>query len=161
MVLYPTYTFMKLNLPFILLITVLISCNNDKNNVEQRPAIEGTWQLYSGTIVEKGDTTITDYTKNASMIKIINATHFSFLNHDLKKGKDSTSVFVAGGGRYTLTGNQYKESLEYCSAREWEGNDFEFTVNVKNDTLIQTGIEKVADLGIERLNIEKYVRFKE
>lgn len=52
------------------------------------------------------------------MIKIINETHFSFLNHDMKKGKDSTKVFVAGGGRYTLEGDQYNEFLEYCSARE-------------------------------------------
>jgi len=49
--------------------------------------LKGTWQLFSGTLIEKGDTTTTDYTKNTSFIKIINETHFAFLQHDLKKGK--------------------------------------------------------------------------
>jgi hypothetical protein len=152
---------MKTRLPFFLLITLYISCNNDKKGDEQSTSLDGTWKLLSGTIVEKGDTTVTDYTKNISMIKIINATHFSFLNHDLKKGKDSTGVFAAGGGRYSLIGNQYTEFLEYCSARDWEGHNFQFSITFKNDTLIQTGTEKVEDLGIERQNIEKYVRVKE
>jgi hypothetical protein len=151
---------MKTLLAIFLLITLLISCNNDKKEVEQ-PSLAGTWQLLSGTLIEKGDTTVTEYTKDISMIKIINATHFSFLNHDLKKGKDSTASFVAGGGRYSLTGDQYTEYLEYCSDREWEGHDFKFTVTIKNDTLIQTGIEKLEEIGIERLNIEKYVRVKQ
>jgi hypothetical protein len=94
------------------------------------------------------------------MIKIITPTHFAFLNHDLKKGKDSVAVFVAGGGSYTLEGDQYTESLEYCSDREWEGNTFHFTVNVSGDTLIQRGVEKIENLGVERLNIEKYVKVK-
>lgn len=92
------------------------------------------------------------------MIKIINATHFSFLNHDLNKGNDSTSTFAAGGGAYSLDGNMYTEFLEYCSYREWEGNTFPFTVTIKDDTLIQQGVEKIEDLGVERLNIEKYVK---
>jgi hypothetical protein len=151
---------MKTNFILILLITLCIACSDKKESA--KVPLPGTWQLVSGTIIEKGDTTVTDYTKKNSMIKVINATHFSFLNHDLQKGKDSTNnVFVAGGGRYTLTGDQYTEFLEYCSAREWEGHDFQFNVQVKNDTLIQTGTEKLEELGIERLNIEKYVRVKE
>jgi hypothetical protein len=147
-------------------ITVLsilsFSCNNTTKKVNEHEFdIEGTWQLISGTTVEKGDTTVTDYTKNQNMIKILNATHFSFLNHDLKKGKDSTTMFVAGGGRYTLAGDQYTEYLEYCSAREWEGNIFKFTITIEDDTLTQRGIEKVENIGVERLNIEKYTRVKE
>ena len=120
--------------------------------------IEGTWQLISGTIIENGDTTVTDYTRDQRMIKIINATHFSFLNHDLSKGKDSSAVFAAGGGRYTLSGDQYTEHLEYCSYREWEGNTFPFTLTIQGDTLTQRGVEKIENLGVERLNIEKYKR---
>ena len=122
--------------------------------------MQGTWRLLSGTLIEKGDTTVTDYSKNVSFIKIINPTHFSFLQHDLKKGKDSTAVFVAGGGRYSLKDSIYTEHLEYCSAREWEGNDFSFTVTIRNDTLTQSGTEKVAGTGINRVNIERYVRLK-
>jgi len=82
------------------------------------------------------------------------------LQHDLNKGKDSTAVFAAGGGSYTIKDSLYTEQLEYCSARNWEGNDFPFTVQIKNDTLIQSGVEKVESAGVNRINIEKYVRFK-
>jgi len=50
--------------------------------------------------------------------------------------------------------------LEYCTAREWEGSDFTFAITIKNDTLIQSGIEKVETAGVNRVNIEKYVRMK-
>jgi hypothetical protein len=154
---------MKKRIVYALLAGLICSCDSNKNTAlqEQDPSpLEGTWQLKSGTIIEKGDTTVTDYSQNQSMIKIINATHFAFLNHDLKKGKDSTAAFSAGGGVYTLEGNQYTEYLEYCSAREWEGNTFQFTVTIEGDTLIQRGIEKIENLGVERLNIERYTRVR-
>src|SRR5438270_9629371 len=105
-------------------------------------SIRGTWKLLKGTVIEKGDTTVTDYTRNTSFIKIINDTHFAFLQHDLHKGKDS-AVFVAGGGSYSLKDSSYTEHLEYCNAREWEGNDFPFHIAIKNDTLTIYGVEKV------------------
>jgi len=149
--------------PFIgiLFLVFTISCKEaTKNNLQATSAIpiQGTWKLLKGTLIEKGDTTITDYTKDLSFIKIINDSHFSFLQHDTRK--DSTN-FSAGGGRYTLTGNTYTEHLEYCSAKEWEGHDFTFTVTITNDTLIQTGVEKIEAQGIDRLNTEKYIRYKE
>jgi len=122
--------------------------------------VAGTWQLLRGTLIEKGDTIVTDYTKDVSFIKIINDTHFAFLQHDLKKGQDSTAVYVSGGGRYSLNDSLYTEHLEYCSARNWEGNDFKFTISIRGDTLIQTGVEKVENAGVNRVNIEKYIRLK-
>ena len=154
---------MKIKNGLILICSVLVSCGVKTQNEEQKQTlmpIVGTWQLISGTTIEKGDTVITYYTKNLSFIKIINDTHFAFLKHDLSKGKDSSAVFGSGGGSYSLVDSLYTEHLEYCSDREWEGNDFEFTITIKNDTLIQSGIEKVEDAGIIRLNIEKYTRFK-
>lgn len=142
---------------FVFFISCEMKTNKNSNEKLEIPIV-GTWKLLSGTLIEKGDTSITDYTKNISFIKIINDTHFSFLQHDLNKGKDSTASFVAGGGSYTLNDSLYTEHLEYCSAREWEGNDFSFVVEIKNDTLIQQGIEKVESAGINRLNIEKYIR---
>jgi len=146
---------------FILITLVFISCGSEKS----KPAIEktslpiaGTWKLISGTLIEKGDTVVTDYTQNKSFHKIINDTHFAFLMHDLSKGKDSTPAYSSGGGPYTLKDSTYTEHLEYCTAREWEGNDFTFTIVIKGDTLIQSGIEKIEKEGINRLNIEKYVR---
>ena len=154
---------MATNLPILAILTLfaLSSCgtNSEENNAAL--PIVGTWQLLSGTLIEKGDTTTTDYTKNKSFIKIINDTHFAFLLHDLNKGKDTTAAFTAGGGKYTLNDSTYTEHLEYCSAREWENNDFSFTLTLRNDTLIQRGIEKIEAEGIDRLNIEKYVRLKD
>jgi hypothetical protein len=78
--------------------------------------------------------------------------------HDLKKGKDSTAAYSSGGGSYTIKDSMYTEHLEYCSAREWEGNDFSFTMTIHGDTLIQKGNEIIESEGINRLNIEKYIR---
>ena len=101
---------MKQPLVPIVLFAVLISCNGKPQGDAQQStnSLQGTWKLLTGTIVEKGDSTITDYTKGKSFIKIINETHFAFLLHDLSKGKDSSSaVFSAGGGSYSLKGNSY------------------------------------------------------
>jgi hypothetical protein len=136
----------------------LFSCN-EKKPIEKN-SVTGTWKLLEATVIEKGDTTITDYTKGRSFIKIINDTHFSFLQHDLNGGKDSTASFTAGGGSYSLQGNKYTEHLEYCNAREWEGHDFIFTVKLRGDTLVQSGEEKIESQGISRLNTEKYTRVK-
>lgn len=145
---------------FFLLGLIFTSCIEKAQKPAALPII-GTWKLLSGTIIEGGDTTVTDYTKNLSFIKIINDTHFAFFNHDLTKGKDSLAVFGSGGGTYVLQDSLYTEHLEYCSDRAWEDNDFTFTVTIKNDTLIQQGIEKLENAGVNRLNIEKYVRWKQ
>ena len=139
---------------FFFTATLLLSCTVKK---EQKPSLNGTWQLVSGTMITKGDTTFTDYTKDQRMIKIINDTHFAFLKHDLTKGKDS-AIFVSGGGTYTLDGEKYTEQLVYCSDRAWEGHSFPFTVTVVEDILLQQGVEKVAD--VDQYIIEKYVRVK-
>ena len=154
---------MKISLGFVFISTILMSCGTETaQNASKTPTkpIIGTWQLVRGIVIEKGDTTVTDYTHHISFIKIINDTHFAFLQHDLNKGKDSTAVFVSGGGRYSLTDSVYTEHLEYCSDRGWEGNDFTFTVAIKEDTLIQRGMEKVESAGVNRVNIEKYIKVK-
>jgi hypothetical protein len=152
---------MKLPIAFVLISALLCACGgetkkNDAGGLSR--SLVGSWQLLSGTLIEKGDTSVTDYTKNVSFIKIINDTHFAFLKHGVNK--DSAANYNSGGGQYTLRDSSYTEHLEYCNEREWEGHDFAFTVSLKNDTLIQRGIEKVEKAGIDRLNIEKYVRLK-
>ena len=152
---------MKLVSAYAIFATTLMSCTgNMGGNTTKQPSISvaGTWKLVTGMLIEKGDTTVTDYTKRISFIKIINDTHFAFLQHDLTKGKDSGAVFGSGGGSYTLNDSLYTEHLEYCSDRNWEGNVFKFTLTIKNDTLIQSGVEKVEGAGVNRINIEKYIR---
>lgn len=154
---------MKIKIVFVIIITTVMSCKGKMENNTVKPShipVAGTWQLITGTIIDKNDTTVTDYTKKISFIKIINETHFAFLKHDLNKGKDSVPVFVSGGGSYSLSDSLYTEHLEYCSARNWEGNDFTFTITIMGDTLIQSGVEKIESEGVNRINVEKYIRVK-
>lgn len=146
----------------ILLGIIMLGCNTTETEAVQQNnnGLMGKWQLISGTLIEKNDTTITDYTQGKSFIKIINATHFAFMGHDLNKGKDSAAFYSSGGGRYDLKDSSYTEHLEYCNDRQWEGNSFNFTIHINNDTLVQQGVEKIDSLGVNRINIEKYVRLK-
>lgn len=142
----------------------ITSCSDNKKKSyipqDQVNSLVGTWKLISGTTIKDQDTTVTDYTKDQEMIKIINETHFAFLRHDLTKGMDSTAIYVAGGGEYSVEGNTYTEHLQYLNIREWEGNSFEFEFAIDGDTLITQGVEKVEDLGVEYYNIERYHRVK-
>ena len=151
---------MKLIFIYATLVVALLSCNTEPVRKQPTLPIVGTWKLISGTLIEQKDTVVTDYTQKISFIKIINDTHFAFLQHDLNQGKDSSAVFVAGGGRYTLSDSTYTEQLEYCSARNWEGNHFTFTLTLNGDTLVQKGLEVVESAGVNRINIEKYCRVK-
>ncbi|KAF2517232.1 hypothetical protein [Flavobacterium foetidum] len=146
---------MKKAISVLILISTISACNSEKKN-----PIIGTWRLVSAETTDK-DSTFSTFNANTKMIKIINETHFAFLNHDLKNGKDSTTaLYFAGGGKYTLKDSIYTENLEYFNNRDWENNKFEFIVKVQNDTLIQKGIEKVEKLGVDHIIIEKYVREK-
>jgi len=154
---------MKLLITGLLFCLALISCQPAATS-EKRAApvseLVGTWRLISGTTIQGKDTTVTQYSKDKLFLKIINGTHFSFVEHDLNKGKDSTASYSSGAGTYTLTDSSYTEHLQFCSDRAWEGNDFTFTILIRNDSLTQTGIEKIEKLGVNRLNIEQYVRVK-
>src|SRR5215470_17993174 len=154
---------MKKQLGIIAIVVLASSCNSSVEKSQTSSGkipIDGTWKLLTGTLIEKGDTTVTDYTHGKEFIKIINDNHFAFLSHDLSKGKNADSLFSAGGGPYKLTDSSYTEHLAYCNDRQWEGNDFTFIVIINNDTLIQKGVEKIDSLGVNRLNIERYVRVK-
>jgi hypothetical protein len=155
---------MNPRLVYIFLLFALISCETNQNpgkpTISVNPLV-GTWQLISGTTIQGKDTTVTDYTKNRKFIKIINASHFAFVGHDLNKGKDSLAFYTSGAGTYSLSDSIYTEHLQFCSDRVWEGNDFNFHIVIQNDSLTQTGIEKVEKIGVNRLNIERYVRLKD
>lgn len=117
----------------------------------------GTWELVSATTIEK-DSSFSTFDPTHKMIKIINPTHFAFLNHAMNPPKDSANQFSAGGGSYTLKDSVYTENLEYFSDKAWENHKFEFVVKISNDTLIQKGVEKIEKLGIDHIIIEKYKR---
>ncbi len=157
---HPQKRHMKFTLICLSLLTV-VACNTPATKEPSPAPIIGTWKLLSGTTIKGTDTTTTDYTKGKEMIKIITATHFSFLNHDLNHGKDSTASFTAGGGRVKIGEGKYTELLDYCNYREWEGGTFDFDYTVSGDSLSIIGIEKVEKADVNHLNIEKYIRVKQ
>lgn len=145
----------------------LAACNQP---VKQQPLVKevpieavitGTWKLVSAIKVIKADTSSTYPVKGQEeeMIKVVNASHFAFFKHDLKK-PGSKPVYDSGAGTYTLNGDTYTENLNYCNYREWEGHSFNFKVSFKGDTLVQKGIEKIEKLNIDQEIVETYVRVK-
>ncbi|GAB3509087.1 hypothetical protein GCM10027341_45630 [Spirosoma knui] len=137
--------------------SLVAGCNSKPAN----GSLNGTWELVSATTTEK-DSTFSTFDPSHKMIKIINDTHFAFLNHAIDRSKDSSvTAFTAGGGKYTLADSTYTENLEYFTDKNWENNTFKFTVNVVGDTLVQKGVEKVEKLGVDRIIIEKYKRVSE
>lgn len=141
-------------------IVFLMACNAPAEKKEAANPIIGTWRLVSGATITKGQTQANSYPKDQQMIKIINDTHFAFLNHTMNTAKDSSNKFDAGGGAYTLKGDQYIEHLDYYKDKAWEGKPFNFTVTFSGDTLVQKGVEKVEGTNIDRVIIEKYLREK-
>jgi hypothetical protein len=144
--------------PLLLAASIFTSCTTSDT---QKPLpLVGTWQLISATSTER-DSTFSTFNPKTKMIKIITPTHFAFFNHDLTQGKDSANVvFAGGGGEYTLKDSIYTEHLQYFNIREWEDHKFEFVVKIQNDTLTQSGVERIEKLGIDRVIVEKYVRVK-
>lgn len=143
-----------------LLIASLVALYGCQSKEISSPIV-GTWELVSATTTEK-DTSFSTFDPTHKMIKIINADHFSFLNHKLRPGKDSSSnEFSGGGGKYTLTDSVYTEHLDYFTDKQWEGNTFKFVVKIANDTLTQKGVERLEKLGIDRVIVEKYIRVTE
>jgi hypothetical protein len=125
---------------------------------EETTSILGTWQLLSVLTIEGPDSIWTDYTGRIKGIKMFNETHFAFFQHDLNQGKESDSLYVSGGGPYTYEDGIYTEQLEYCNFRVYENNTFEFELSVSGDTMIQRGMEEVAEAGINKYIYETYVR---
>jgi hypothetical protein len=150
---------MKIHALIFLAVATCTSCTRTTVTVTQSSPINGTWRMFAAKMIKGKDTTITFPVEGQEMIKILNNTHFAFFKHDLQHGKDSTkAVYDTGSGTYTLDGETYTEHLTYCNYREWEDKDFTFNLQVKKDTLIQKGIEKIEGLQVNQEIIEMYVR---
>ena len=142
------------------LITLVFSCNR----VKEKPMVEeiqkelniiGSWKLMYADVLENDSLQIKDM-RNTEFIKIINDSHFAFFNMN----ETNSDAFMAGGGSYTLLGNKYTEKLDFFKNRDYRGEIFHFTVEMKGDTLIQHGLEEIKEANIKRYIVEKYLRVK-
>jgi hypothetical protein len=146
----------------LLTVTLLIiaSCSHEKKapvpqELIQDNSIEGSWKLVYAHIDEKDSLQIKDLSKTG-FIKIINKSHFAFFNQD----EGTSENFVAGGGSYTFDGENYIETLNFINAPDYRGHVFPFKAEVKGDSLIQQGHEKIEEAGLDRYILEKYIRIK-
>lgn len=123
--------------------------------IEGEKGIIGTWKLVYGEIRTEDSLEVKDLS-NTEFVKILNEDHFAFFN----QVKDTADGFYGGGGSYVLDGDTYVEQLDYVGVKEIRGHEFTFNVEIKGDTLIQSGIEDVPEAGIKRHIVEKYIRIK-
>jgi len=134
---------------------ILISISSCQQKEPKKPSIIGSWKLFYNQIEEAGTIQLKDVSKT-DFIKIINETHFSFINQP----KDTLGGFYSGAGTYTFDGEKYTETLEFIAYKAIRNHQFHFRIEVKGDTLIQYGREKVETANIDRAIIEKYLRIK-
>ena len=144
----------------LLTIFLLPSCkDNNEATKSLKPkiihTIEGSWKLVYAHILEKDSLQVKDLSKT-DFIKIINATHFAFFNQE----EGTSDNFMAGGGSYTFNGSDYTETLDFINAPDYRGHVFPFKAEVKGDSLIQQGHEKLEAAGLDRYILEKYIRIK-
>ena len=145
-------------LVFSILLLALLNCTNkntSKTIVSPANKLIGTWKMVYAEIKENDSIKVKDLS-STNFIKIINNSHFAFFNQE----KHSSENFYGGAGTYTLNGEKYIETLSYTSVEAIKNHEFPFTIEIKGDTLIQSGIEEVKEAGINREIIEKYIKNK-
>lgn len=151
---------MKLFIIKVFILFAIYSCHQEKPASEfpvtsGENSIEGTWKLVYADIKEKDSLQIKDLS-NTKFIKIINESHFAFFNQD----HGSSENFMAGAGTYTFNGTDYIETLDFIASPDYRGHVFPFKAEVKGDSLIQQGHEKIEEAGLDRYILEKYIRIK-
>jgi len=131
-----------------------------QHSTTKKRSLSGSWKLVSSKSITKKDTVDTSPAKGIETIKLYNDTHFTFFTHNTDKSVAPT--YDSGAGTYTLSGNKYTEHLKYCSEREWENHDFNFTIQLTQNSFVQRGVEKVdsGNVHIDHIIIETYVRVK-
>jgi hypothetical protein len=107
--------------------------SNANSAPQERPRIVGTWKLVSTKYGEAKEHT--PYPGGSVRLKIINPTHFVWLENS------NGSIQSGAGGRYTLAGSAYTETIDFAGSgmEEYAGKPQKFTVRVEGDKLMQSG----------------------
>jgi hypothetical protein len=95
----------------------------------------GTWQLVSTKYGDAKD--MSDYPKENRRLKMITATHFTWVDYDMKTKKISSSA----GGPYSLRDGAYTETIEFVGdgMETYLGKKQAFTIRIDGDKLFQSG----------------------
>lgn len=137
---------------FSIIIYSFINCSK-RTPLITNNKIEGNWKMIYAEIIENDSLKLKDLS-NTSFIKIINKSHFSFFNQE----NSGTNNYYSGAGSYILKDDNYTETLNFTTVEAIKKHQFSFKIVVKGDTLIHSGIEKVAAAGINRYILEKHIK---
>lgn len=143
---------MKKSINLLVIVFFIISCGHKQISNSQN-SIKGTWKMVYAKIIENDSIKLKDLSKT-TFVKIINDSHFSFFNQENTGNKN----FYSGAGTYNIKERSYIEKLEFTSVETIKGHEFLFQIEIKGDTLIQSGIEKIEAAGINRQIVEKYIK---
>ena len=121
--------------------------------------IEGVWKMVQSQTINENKSVI-DFPgkKIVDETKIWSGNNFMFI---ARAKTDTIIEDVYGVGTYKLQGNTYEENIRIMNYKPWEGKTIKMTLEIKNDTLIQTF--PVDDKGQMDKNwawIEKYIQIK-
>jgi len=125
--------------PYIVLTLLLVNCGGLEKSSETKKGspqladeLKGAW-LY---VSKKGEEPGGDITGNR--IKFLADKHWNITQSDPNTG---VTVFHHGG-TYKLNGDEYSETITYANPNTGSmiGQNFTFKMEVKGDTLIQTGV---------------------
>ena len=146
---------MKTILLCCLIITLgFFSCGKKKS-----PDIEGAWKLVHYQ-TNKGDSIFVEFPgkNDMDMIKIWSGNHFMCVG---RSKIDTTVSDMYGTGTFKLEGNKYVENVRILFYKPWEGKTIKMTIEIKNDTLIQTyPVDDNGQMDKSWAWIEKYVRIR-
>jgi hypothetical protein len=131
----------------VLLIAILtISTGTTFNPKKDSVTIQGTWQLVSCKYGPSASG-FTDFPEIMRRIKVINETHFIWVQFDTLSRK----VVESAGGSYTVKGDTYTESLDFGLAMDgYLKTSPAYTIKIEGDMLFQSGL-LVPDYKIEEI----------
>lgn len=99
------------------------------------PSVVGTWKLVSA----KANGKAVDIPAGTTVLKLLTPTDFVFVYYN-----EQGLITVAGGGRYTLEGNHYAETVEYGVGEgmaPYIGKTEGFTLRIDGDRWYHSGTE--------------------
>lgn len=110
--------------------------NNGLTNSTKRPgSILGTWKGASYKYGTSASNFI-DFPKNESHIKLITENYFTWVTVDTT----TRIVTSMAGGKYTLSGNTYTESIDYGLGMDrYLRNNQKFTIKVEGNMFYLSG----------------------
>ena len=127
---------MRRRLLIIVSIALLSACSGSTPNTG-RPAasaradnsVVGTWELVSTHVTRNDSTMMQGAAPEFRSLKILNNTHYSVIT------RRADQFLRAGAGRYSLSGDNYVETVELASSSSFTpGAQYSFRIQIEGDT---------------------------